>query len=62
MNKTQGFTLLWRNLYRRYPKDVKFQNLEYAVLFLDPNLSNKSAEVADQNFHFPIIIKNVYGR
>jgi hypothetical protein len=31
LNKTQFSTFFVRNLYGRYPKDVKFQNSEYEV-------------------------------
>jgi hypothetical protein len=34
LNKTQGLTLLSRNLYGRYPEDVKFLNSEYFFWFL----------------------------
>jgi hypothetical protein len=42
LNKTQGLTLLSRNLYRRYPKDVKFQNSVYLFWFLDPKIVPKN--------------------
>jgi hypothetical protein len=35
--KTQGLTSLRRNLYIPYPRDVRFENFVYAVLFLDLN-------------------------
>jgi hypothetical protein len=43
LNKTQGSTFLSRNLYGGYHRDVKFQNLEHVVLFLDPNYWTKEA-------------------
>jgi hypothetical protein len=38
LNNTQGLTFLSRNLYGRYPQDVKFQNSEWFSVFLDPNI------------------------
>jgi hypothetical protein len=42
LNKTQVLTLLSRNLYGRYPKDVKFQNSEYEVHPVDYGSQNFS--------------------
>jgi hypothetical protein len=42
-NISQGLTFLSRNLYGRYPSNIKFQNSEYAVLFLVPKKVAKSA-------------------
>jgi hypothetical protein len=69
LNKTQGLTLLSRNLYGRYPKDVKFQKSEYFCWFLDLNMVNKSAVgfVLRWNFHnktqgFTLLSRNLCGR
>jgi hypothetical protein len=55
-----------RNQYETF-KFRKFQNFEFVVLFLDPKLHNNSAVrlvllVAQQNFHFPILGRNLNGK
>jgi hypothetical protein len=43
LNKIQVLTFLRWNWYGRYPLDVKFQNSEYFLWFLDPNIVIKKA-------------------
>jgi hypothetical protein len=63
------FPILSRNLYGRYLKNSKFMSSEYVVLCRDPKLLDKSAtrfilrwNFVEQNFHSPILGRNLYGR
>jgi hypothetical protein len=69
LNKSQGLTLLSRNLYGRYPYDVQFQKSEYFVWFLDLNLVTKSAVGFVLRWNFlnktqglTLLRRNLYGR
>jgi hypothetical protein len=36
-------SILSRNLYERYPKDIEFQNYDFEFLFFDPIIQNQNA-------------------
>jgi hypothetical protein len=67
-NKTQGLTFLSRNWYKRYPRDVKFKNSKYAVLFLDPTYWTKEpldffyGEICLTILKVEPLSRNLYGR
>jgi hypothetical protein len=72
MTKTYNFCIL--QTIRKGPSNFKlcmikifiFQNSEYVVLFLGPEQKchqiYSTVKFVEQNFHFPILSRNLYGR